>query len=311
MEPGARWRDLARPPLDQRGLQASLTSGPRPAWRALEVVAETGSTNADLVQRAADGEPSGLVLVADHQSAGRGRLARQWTAPPRSSLAVSVLLRPTAPARRWAWLGLLAGLAAVDALTRTCGLPARLKWPNDVLVPDGGDPGSSTWRKVCGILAEAQHGVSGTPGAVVLGAGVNVSQAEHELPVATATSLLVAGSASTDRDTVLRAYLRALAQRYTAWEQADGDPARSGTGPAYREACLTLGLHVQVALPSGEVVSGVAEGVDDEGRLVVRGASGQMQALAAGDVVHVRAPEGPGHGRPPGDADAVGPPKEA
>jgi BirA family biotin operon repressor/biotin-[acetyl-CoA-carboxylase] ligase len=123
---------------------------------------------------------------------------------------------------------------------------------------------------------------------VVVGAGINVSQAEDELPVPGATSLLLAGSATTDRDTVLRAYLRALAVRRRAWSDAGGDPRASGIGAAYREACSTLGQQVRVTLPSGAPVEGVAEEVDGDGRLVVRNRDGRLQALAAGDVVHVR-----------------------
>jgi len=189
---GSAWSDLNRPPLRVGPLRRALTDGEHPAWRALDVVAQTQSSNADVMARARAGEAAGYVLVADQQTAGRGRLGRAWTTPPRAALAVSVLLRPTAPMQRWAWLGQLAGLAVVDALTRTCGVPARLKWPNDVLVPDGGDP-DAPYRKVCGILAEA------APPVVVVGVGINVSQSEAELPVPTATSLLLAGGATLDR----------------------------------------------------------------------------------------------------------------
>lgn len=278
----------------------------------------TGSTNADVVERARAGAGEGLVLVTDDQRAGRGRLGRSWTAPPRSGLAVSVLLRPGEPLSagllsgdpsaagpwpgvdqvRWSWLPLLAGLAVVDTLTRVCGLPARLKWPNDVLVPVDGvvsrPSGTSIrpegeWRKVCGILAET---IPPPPGpAVVLGTGMNVSQRRAELPVPTATSLVLAGAAVTDRDTVLRAYLRALADRYRAWRAAAGDPRASGIAAAYREACATIGRPVAVHLPAVEPVTGVAEGVDADGRLLVATAGGRVRALAAGDVVHVRLPD--------------------
>jgi BirA family biotin operon repressor/biotin-[acetyl-CoA-carboxylase] ligase len=163
------WTDLDRPPLREAALRAALTDGDggARAWRALELVASTGSTNADVAARARAGEPEGLVLVADHQDAGRGRLDRGWVAPPRSSLSVSVLLRPGAagvPPQRLSWLPLLAGLAVVDALTRRCGLAARLKWPNDVLVPAGGVPAGEgpELRKICGILAELVPAADGS-----------------------------------------------------------------------------------------------------------------------------------------------------
>jgi BirA family transcriptional regulator, biotin operon repressor / biotin---[acetyl-CoA-carboxylase] ligase len=204
---------------------------------------------------------------------------------------VSVLLRPAVDPARWSWLPLLAGLGVVDALRRVCGVDAGLKWPNDVLVPEaerGARPGDAPLRKVCGVLAEAVPGPDGVPVAAVVGFGLNVDQAREELPVPTATSLRLAGSATLDRDTVLRACLRAVAVRYRRWVDAAGDPRAAGVGAAYREACLTLGRVVEVHLPGSDPVRGVAEEVDDEGRLVVATEGGERRALAAGDVVHVR-----------------------
>ena len=284
------WSDLSRPPLREAALRAALTGGPEPAWRALEITPRTGSTNADLAERARAGEPAGLVLGTDDQVAGRGRLSRQWSAPPRSSVAVSVLLRPVAPVERWGWLPLLAGVAVVRALTTLCGLPAVLKWPNDVLVPE---PGSGReLSKVCGILAEVVTEPPGSAGsAVVLGAGINVSQERDELPVPQATSLRLAGAATIDRDTVLRTYLRELSRAWAGWEAAGGRPRESGLGAAYREACTTIGRRVELHLPGRAPLTGLADGVDDAGRLQVLDDAGRQHLLAAGDVVHVR-PEG-------------------
>lgn len=279
------WTDLSRPPLRQAALTAALTAGDDPAWRAVEVSPRTGSTNADLAERARAGEAAGLVLTTDDQVAGRGRLAREWTVPPRSSVAVSVLLAPSAPAGRWGWLSLLAGVAVVRTLVRVAGLPAVLKWPNDVLVPVPG--GELEAYKVCGILAEAVETPAGDR-VVVLGTGLNVSQDADELPVSNATSLRLAGAATTDRDTLLRAYLRELSAAYRRWDAAAGDPRASGVGAAYREACSSLGRRVVVQLPGREPLVGTAEGVDDDGRLLVRDDAGADHALAAGDVVHVR-----------------------
>jgi BirA family biotin operon repressor/biotin-[acetyl-CoA-carboxylase] ligase len=300
-----QWQDLTRPPLRALALRQALTTGSHQFWRTLDVVAETGSTNADLSERARAGEPEGVVLVADHQTAGRGRRDRTWTAPPRSGLAVSVLLRPSehgVPPERWSWLTLMAGVAVTDALIRVCGLPATLKWPNDVLVPI---PGSTEFGKVAGLLAE----VVGTDGpaaaeatglAVVLGVGLNVSQDVDELPVPTATSLKLAGSAVTDRDTVLRAVLRALAERYQEFTEtaatSDGGPVWPiGLAAVYRERCSTIGQLVRVQLPDGSTLDGLADGVDDEGRLLVReqpeGPGRRVHALSAGDVVHIRPAE--------------------
>ena len=289
-EPGGRsaWSDLGRPPLRERTLRLALCG--EGGWRDLRVVAETGSTNADLAERARGGEAAGAVLVAEHQVAGRGRLGRSWAAPPRSSLTVSVLLRPAVEPARWSWLPLLTGVALAEALVGVAGVQARLKWPNDVLVPvhgRGGAPGIPE-AKVCGVLAEAAG-----DGAVVLGAGLNVTQTAQELPPppatpagaapAPATSLALAGARSTDRDTVLRRYLRALRTRLDEWA---ADPA--ATAAAYRAACLTLGAPVRAHLPGGEVLDGEAEDVDADGRLVVRASGGARTSLAAADVVHLR-----------------------
>jgi BirA family biotin operon repressor/biotin-[acetyl-CoA-carboxylase] ligase len=289
----SQWTDLQRPPLRQTALARALTAGPDAAWRAVEVVPATASTNADVAARARAGEAEGLVLAADHQTAGRGRLGRAWEAPPRAALSVSVLLRPAVDPARWSWLPLLTGLAVADALVRVAGVPAGLKWPNDVLVPEpvrGRPPEEGERLKVCGVLAEAVPGADGVPVAAVVGVGLNVDQERAELPVPAATSLRLAGAATLDRDTLLRACLRALAVRYRDWVGAGGDPRASGIGAAYREACLTLGQEVEVQLPGGDPVRGIAEGVDDAGRLIVRCADGRERPLAAGDVVHVRRP---------------------
>jgi BirA family transcriptional regulator, biotin operon repressor / biotin---[acetyl-CoA-carboxylase] ligase len=243
-------------------------------WSEIVVTAETGSTNADVAAAARAGAAEGLVVVADRQTAGRGRLDRQWTSPPRAGLAVSALLRPReVPISRYAWLPLLAGVALVETVRRLGEVDAGLKWPNDVLMDE---------RKCAGILAES------VGDAVVLGIGLNVSLREDELPTPAATSLLLAGSACTDRDPLLRALLRTLAGWYDRWSEVAGDPDESGLSAAYHLHCLTLGRRVTVALPDGTALAGVASGVDGSGRLVVTGPDGASTAVAAGDVVHVR-----------------------
>ncbi len=246
--------DLDRPPLRPLALRRALDPD---GWR-VEVLAETGSTNAVVAARAAAGEPAGLVVVAEQQTAGRGRLDRTWTSPPRAGLTFSVLLRPSLPLARWGWVPLWGGLAVAEAVRERCEVDAVVKWPNDVLV--GGE-------KVCGLLAEA------TGGALVLGIGLNVTTTREELPQdRPATSLRLAGATTTDRDTLLRAVLRSLDRALGA---ADPD--------AYRARCDTLGRRVRVVLADREV-EGTAERVDDDGRLVVDGTP-----YAAGDVVHLRA----------------------
>jgi BirA family biotin operon repressor/biotin-[acetyl-CoA-carboxylase] ligase len=277
------WDDLQRPPLRADALRRALLAPAGPLSR-LDVVPQAGSTNADLLAAAA-AEPGAWpdlsALVADHQVAGRGRLERSWETPPRTAVTVSLVLRPAVAFERWSWLPLLAGAAVSEALRRVAGLDAGLKWPNDVLVRDpDGEP-----RKVCGLLVEVLPGAT----AAVLGVGLNVSQSRAELPVTTATSLRLAGAATTDRDTVLRAVLRAVADRYRRWVAAGGDVVASGLAAGVREACWTLGLPVRVELPGGPALTGVAEELDDQGRLVVRRPDGTPEAVAAGDVVHVRA----------------------
>jgi BirA family transcriptional regulator, biotin operon repressor / biotin---[acetyl-CoA-carboxylase] ligase len=254
--------DDIRPPND-------LTDVPSQRWR-VEVVEETTSTNADVAERFRGGEQEGLVLVAEHQSAGRGRMGREWVAPPRSSLTASFLLVPSeVPPERWPWLPLLTGVATAAAVRRVTGVEVDLKWPNDVLA-DG--------QKLGGILLErVDHGGAA---AAVVGVGINCTQSVEELPVPEATSLAFVTGAPVDRSAVLGALVEELAARYDEWR--DGADLR----PAYLELCATPGQDVRVAVPGGEVV-GEAVDVDEAGRLVVRTDEGE-ERLGAGDVVHVR-----------------------
>ncbi len=273
----SRWSDLERPPLDVRGLNRALVDGG--LWRAVRVVEETGSTNADVAELARSDEPEGLVLVAEYQTAGRGRLGRTWTAPPRSGLSFSILLRPDdVPAPAWTLLPLLVGVAVAKAVAAVAAVPpdvpVGLKWPNDLLVGD---------RKLAGILAERVDSAAGQ--AVVVGIGLNVSLREDELPLPTATSLAIAGAGSADRDTVLRAVLRAVAHSYAAWRAAGGDSTR--VLAAYRELCVTLGRDVRVELGGDQIVSGRAVEIGPDGSLIVETSAGR-RSVSAGDVVHVR-----------------------
>jgi BirA family biotin operon repressor/biotin-[acetyl-CoA-carboxylase] ligase len=285
----SRWSDLDRPPLNADALRKAVVTGPA-LWTSLDVVESTGSTNSDLAARAAGGEREGAVLVAEEQTAGRGRLDRRWSAPPRSGLFFSVLLRPgepaasgsaageaPVPAHRWGWLPLLAGVATATALSRSAGVDTALKWPNDLLVTVAGEE-----RKAGGILAE-RTGESG----VVVGIGLNVSLKAAELPVPTAASLALAGAVGTDRDPLLRSVLRSLDEWYGAWRAAGGDPEKSRLQQTYAAGCATLGREVRAELPGGGELAGTAVAVDGDGRLVVAGPDGE-RAVAAGDVVHLR-----------------------
>ena len=279
------YTDLDRPPLSARSLTRALVT-PASLWSRLELRAETGSTNADAAEAAGRGEPEGLIVVAEQQVAGRGRRDRQWVSPPRAGLTVSVLLRPgraneangwaPAPVGMFGWLPLLAGVALLEAVQRVAEVDASLKWPNDLLVGDA---------KCAGILAEV------TGDAVVVGIGLNVSTRAEELPETTglpATSLRLAGAKTIDRDPLLRALLRGLADWYAGWREADGDAEMSGLLAAYRRGCSTIGRDVRVLLPGGDALAGRAVAVDADGQLVIRTADDRDHRVSAGDVLHVR-----------------------
>jgi BirA family biotin operon repressor/biotin-[acetyl-CoA-carboxylase] ligase len=256
-----------RPPLDPARLATPA------GWRT-EVVEATPSTNAALAERARAGEQPGLVLVTEHQTAGRGRLDRAWETPARSSLTFSVLLRPHTPATSWSWLPLLTGYAVQAALADR--LPdIALKWPNDVLVDDGSGAG----RKVCGILVERVEAPDG-PMAVV-GVGINVDQTLDELPVATATSVSLETGEPVERTGLLAQVLGSLHGLQGLLDDVDS------LRRAYAHVCVTLGRTVDVHLPGGDVRRGEALDIDATGALVVGTDDGAF-TVAAGDVVHVR-----------------------
>jgi BirA family transcriptional regulator, biotin operon repressor / biotin---[acetyl-CoA-carboxylase] ligase len=281
--------DLSRPPLHEAGLNRALVH-PGGVWTRVRVVARTGSTNADLAEAARAGAASGDVLVAEAQTAGRGRLDRSWVAPAQASIIASVLLRPAGrvPPARLGWLPLMAGVALVGAVRRLAGVPVTLKWPNDLLVRAGTAEGDAGWGKCAGVLAEVVG-----DGAVVVGFGLNVSQRADELPAPPypggypPTSLALCGARTTDRDPLLRAVLRDLADWYVLWTTEGGDPEASGLRTAYTEACHTLGRVVEVALPGLATRVGRASEIDLDGRLVLTDDDGE-HALAAGDIVRVR-----------------------
>jgi BirA family biotin operon repressor/biotin-[acetyl-CoA-carboxylase] ligase len=264
-----------RPALDPGRLR-DLVVRPGGLWRDVTVVAATGSTNQDLRAAAMAGAREGMVLAAEEQVSGRGRVGRSWQAPPRSSLAVSVLLRPPVRANGWGWLPLVVGTAVAEAVTQLTGLSAQVKWPNDILLPGG---------KVAGVLAERVPTPSGP--AVVAGIGLNVSQTVDELPETGAdgplpTSLLVAGSPGVDRTLLTSVVLDHLADGYRRWLT---DPEQT------RLRCLewsgTLGRRVRAMLPGGAVHEGLATDLDQEGRLVVATEAGTV-VVGAGDIAHLR-----------------------
>jgi BirA family biotin operon repressor/biotin-[acetyl-CoA-carboxylase] ligase len=287
--PSSPYTDLDRPPLSQSGVERTIVT-PDGFWTRVDLRAETASTNADAAAAAVRGEPEGLVVVAERQTAGRGRRDRQWMSPARAGLTLSVLLRPgvadeergwpAVPTGAYGWLPLLTGVALLDAVRRVADVEAALKWPNDLLVGPAARPG-----KAAGILAEV------TGDAVVVGIGLNVTTRAEELPDTTglpATSLRLAGATATGREPLLRALLRGIADRYTGWREAGGDAEMSGLLGAYRRDCATIGRPVRALLPGGGEVTGEATSVDVDGQLVIRSADGADLRVSAGDVLHVR-----------------------
>ncbi|MEI2714745.1 MAG: biotin--[acetyl-CoA-carboxylase] ligase [Nocardioides sp.] len=258
---------MTRPAVQRPPLDASQLAGV--ASYDVRISAQDPSTNATAAELARSGEPAGVVVVTEHQTAGRGRLDRVWETPARSALTFSVILRPDLPPASWPWLPLLSGVAVVSAL-REFGVRASLKWPNDVLLGD---------RKVAGLLAERVETDTGP--AAVLGIGINVSTAAEELPVETATSLALAGH-DLDRTTLLIRILTAIAHEAVRLHEGPEALARD-----YRELCHTLGRQVRVEQAAGPLV-GEAIGIDDDGGLIVAGPDGPV-TVHAGDVVHVRA----------------------
>lgn len=263
----------ARGPLDAERLSEAFALVPE---LSLELLGEASSTNQVAAERAKAGAPEGLVVVADHQVAGRGRLDRTWETPAGTAVTFSLVLRPSVPQMSWPWLPLLVGHNVAKALT-ALGYIARVKWPNDVLLD--GD------LKVAGILVERVDTPTGP--AAIVGVGINVAMTAEELPVPTATSLAAAGSGVPDRNAVLLEAVAAVREGYDVW-QAGGEQGTARLATSYRSHCATLGRDVRVDLPGGGELTGRAVDVDDEGRLVVQTASG-IERVGAGDVVHVRA----------------------
>lgn len=272
---------------------------PRPSrsrFTDVRRVAETGSTNADVMALAREGEPEGLVVVADHQRAGRGRSGRTWTAPPGASLLCTVLLRP--PARVAPLVTFALAVAAAEAVEEVAGVRPGLKWPNDLVVEATDPDGVVRTRKLAGILAEAEWPAGANIAAgyrapapheratVAAGIGLNVSW-PTELPdelvdVAVALSHLVDEAPS--RDVVLDALLDRLEVHYGALVAGDVGAVLA----AWRTRSATIGRQVRVDLGADDLV-GTAVDVTAEGHLVVEPLEGgPHRTIAVGDVVHLR-----------------------
>ena len=262
-----------RAALDVVRVRHDLVGPGRPLTR-LDVVETTGSTNADLLARHSAGEDiDGAVLIAEHQSAGRGRNGRAWSTPPRSQIALSVgIAARDVPTTAWGWVPLLTGVAVVDAVRATTGVDANLKWPNDVLVGEG---------KLAGILAE----VAAPDPVIVVGLGLNVTLTAEEAPDPRATSLLMLGSTMLDRSALLGAVLAELTVRIDRWRSAGGPDATLVAD--YRRRSVTLGTRVRALLPGDREIIGVAADLDVSGQLSID-TGAQTVTVSAGDITHLR-----------------------
>ncbi|MDO8732838.1 MAG: biotin--[acetyl-CoA-carboxylase] ligase [Actinomycetota bacterium] len=245
-------------------LQAAGWAGPIPT-----LLDTTESTNSDVARLAEAGAVEGSCIVAEHQSAGRGRLDRQWVSPHGAGLWMSVLVRPAdMPRSSWSWLPLLAGLASANAIRSVTGVQAEVKWPNDLVVVDHSS------RKLGGILSEA-HGDD----AVVVGIGLNVSMTRAELPVPTATSITLEGG-SAGREALLAAVLGNFARCLARWRAQDAQ-----LFVEYRDLCASIGRVVEATLPDSVIVHGLVLDVDDNGQLIVDDGTANVM-VTAGDVIH-------------------------
>jgi BirA family biotin operon repressor/biotin-[acetyl-CoA-carboxylase] ligase len=241
----------------------------------LMALSETGSTNQDLLALAdSKNHPEFFTLITEFQTAGRGRLDRKWQANPGSSVMASVLLRPNFkdPAGI-GWLSLMMA-EAIRAALAELGIDSKIKWPNDVLVQG---------KKISGVLAEANSDLS----VVVVGFGINVNQSAKDLPTGSATSLLLAGATSLDRDELLAKTLRSFRALYLELVDAGGDAVASGLREKIISSSSTIGELVEVSFPDQRSAVGKAIDIDEGGRLKVM-TSDKTLTVSAGDVLHLR-----------------------
>lgn len=264
------------------GLLRSELLAPSGPYAALDVVASTGSTNADLRTAVIDGAADRTVLIAEEQTAGAGRRGRTWQSPKGSGIYCSVLLRPsTVPFAMLGSLAIVAGLALMD-VAEALGVDAKLKWPNDVLA-------GPERAKCAGILSEA---VASDETAVVLGIGLNVLRSREPVPPGAgglpAVSLAELGARTTDRTEIALLLLGALADRESDWRAAGGDLAAAGQLDDFRERCISIGQSVKVLTPDGKTITGTVADIDGAGHLVLDQSAGGRRTIFAGDVVHLR-----------------------
>lgn len=228
--------------------------------------AELDSTNNEARRLAAEGAEEGTLVIAERQTAGRGRRGRVWHSPPGTGLWCSLLVRPPATLTP-SLVPLLLGTAIARSIRTCCAVPALLKWPNDVLINGG---------KMAGILCEAG------PGGLVAGFGINVNQEEFPPELPAATSILLQCGQSTDRVLLLRAVLEEAERLYL--EACSQGPA--SLIAAATALLSTLGRQVEVQL-EGETLRGLACGLEEDGALQLQEEGGNRHLIRAGDVQHL------------------------
>lgn len=270
--PRRGYRLVAGPDLYAADLMPALAARGLPLQYDVHVHARIDSTNAEAARLAQQGAPEGTVVIADAQTAGRGRLGRTWHSPPGTGLWLSVVLRPPLPPAACSGITLTAGVAVAEAIEQVTGLKPGIKWPNDVLI-DG--------RKVCGILTEiaaewdkVHH--------LILGIGINVNQTEADLPAdlrGSAGSLRLASGGRVSRHHLCVALLDEFARRYPAF-QRDGFAAVRAD---WLRRSVTIGQHVTARSAAG-TVSGIADGVDADGALLIRTENGATVRVTSGEV---------------------------
>lgn len=260
------------PPAD---LVRSLVEGPS-LVSGLEWYDEVTSTNALALKVAAAGVPEIHAILADVQTAGRGRRGRTWQAPPGTSLLFSLVVRPQIPSSQVPLLPLLTGLALLEAIEPHCaGARAALKWPNDLLIEH---------RKAAGILVEAPG-----PDAAVVGVGVNVDWRAVERPEdlrdrsISLAEAVPPGAPIPDRWRLFAGFIGVFGNRYRQWQQQP-----TLFLDAYRRRCATIEQRVRILQPAADPLEATATAIRQDGALEVRTGDGRVVRCAAGDVEHVR-----------------------
>lgn len=256
--------DILRQSDIKRGLKTRVIG------KTVHLLSEVASTNTLAMEMAANGTPEGTVVIAETQTGGKGRLGRKWISP-KGNLHLSVVLRPNIPMHKAPLITLMGAVAVASAIRKTCGLEAGIKWPNDILI---------SGRKVSGLLTE-MSAEQDRIRHIVLGIGVDVNMEMGELPPEVrglTTTLASEAKTQINRTALLQQLLRDLEGWYKKFLTHDGEVLEE-----WKKLNLTIGNRVTVS-GAGESLKGLAQGIDNEGRLIVRGDDGTIHTVAAGDV---------------------------